>query len=262
MLHVGLDLSRRRVDVCLISSEGDLVEHFRAPSDRDGLYGLSRRVAVYDGGRPSRGLASSDAASADLLLCRGAAAAAPPKGPLHHASSDHAGAVAAFARLRKPACGHTRPQPPLLQSGNARAGVITTAAPRSCPDHGRRPGTRTLAERLAIDGRPTGAVPADEGVAIGKSRSAQIGAPMLVLATEAQSAPGASGAAAGAFRVGCDGLPAALDPDFGSDLNSERQAHRPAIAACASASFARTVSVPSLNSSKGRTSHVTSPNSG
>jgi Transposase len=48
MLHVGLDLSRRRVDVCLISSEGELVEHFRAPADRDGLYGLSRRVAVYD----------------------------------------------------------------------------------------------------------------------------------------------------------------------------------------------------------------------
>ena len=46
VLHVGLDLSRRRVDVCLISSEGELVEHFRAPSDRDGLYGLSRRVAV------------------------------------------------------------------------------------------------------------------------------------------------------------------------------------------------------------------------
>ena len=42
MLHVGLDLSRRRVDVCLISSEGELVEHFRAPADRDGLYGLSR----------------------------------------------------------------------------------------------------------------------------------------------------------------------------------------------------------------------------
>ena len=48
MLHVGLDLSRRRVDVCLISSEGELVEHFRAPAGRDGLYGLTRRVAVYD----------------------------------------------------------------------------------------------------------------------------------------------------------------------------------------------------------------------
>ena len=53
MLHVGLDLSRRRVDVCLISSEGELVEHFRAPADRDGLYGLSRRVAAY--GEPVRG---------------------------------------------------------------------------------------------------------------------------------------------------------------------------------------------------------------
>ena len=57
MLHVGLDLSRRRVDVCLISSEGELVEHFRAPADRDGLYGLSRRVAVY--GEPVRGVVES-----------------------------------------------------------------------------------------------------------------------------------------------------------------------------------------------------------
>ena len=57
MLHVGLDLSRRRVDVCLISSEGELVEHFRAPADRDGLYGLTRRVAVYD--EPVRGVVES-----------------------------------------------------------------------------------------------------------------------------------------------------------------------------------------------------------
>jgi hypothetical protein len=41
VLHVGLDLSRRRVDVCLISSEGELVDHFPVPADRDGLYGLS-----------------------------------------------------------------------------------------------------------------------------------------------------------------------------------------------------------------------------
>ena len=57
MVHVGLDLSRKRVDVCLISSEGELVEHFRAPCDRDGLYGLTRRVAVYD--EPVRGVVES-----------------------------------------------------------------------------------------------------------------------------------------------------------------------------------------------------------
>ena len=48
MLHVGLDLSRRRVDVCLFSGQGELIDHFVAPADRDGLYGLTRRVAVYD----------------------------------------------------------------------------------------------------------------------------------------------------------------------------------------------------------------------
>ena len=57
MLHVGLDLSRKRVDVCLISGEGELVEQFRSPADRDGLYGLTRRVAVY--GEPVRGVVES-----------------------------------------------------------------------------------------------------------------------------------------------------------------------------------------------------------
>jgi hypothetical protein len=57
VLHVGLDLSRKRVDVCLISGEGELVEHFRPPADREGLYGLTRRVAVY--GEPVRGVVES-----------------------------------------------------------------------------------------------------------------------------------------------------------------------------------------------------------
>ena len=49
MLHVGLDLSRRRVDVCVISEAGELVGQFRAPVDRDGLYGLLRRVLLMAG---------------------------------------------------------------------------------------------------------------------------------------------------------------------------------------------------------------------
>jgi transposase len=57
MLHVGLDLSRKRVDVCLISDQGELIDHFAAPADRDGLYGLTRRVAVYD--QPVRGVVES-----------------------------------------------------------------------------------------------------------------------------------------------------------------------------------------------------------
>jgi transposase len=57
MLHVGLDLSRERVDVCLISDRGELIGHFAAPADRDGLYGLARRVAAYDG--PVRGAVES-----------------------------------------------------------------------------------------------------------------------------------------------------------------------------------------------------------
>ena len=56
-LHVGLDLSRRRVDVCLISDQRELVDDFLVPADRDGLYGLTRRVAVY--GEPVRGVIES-----------------------------------------------------------------------------------------------------------------------------------------------------------------------------------------------------------
>ena len=57
MLHVGLDLSRKRTDVCLISDQGELIDRFSATPDRDGLYGLSSRVAVY--GQPVRGVVES-----------------------------------------------------------------------------------------------------------------------------------------------------------------------------------------------------------
>ena len=44
MLHAGLDLSRKRLDVCLLSEQGELVEEFSAPPDADGLRGLVRHV--------------------------------------------------------------------------------------------------------------------------------------------------------------------------------------------------------------------------
>jgi hypothetical protein len=37
MLHAGLDLSRRRIDVCLLSAGGEVVEEFASPPDGDGL---------------------------------------------------------------------------------------------------------------------------------------------------------------------------------------------------------------------------------
>jgi transposase len=49
ILHVGLDLSRRRVEVCVISSAGEVLARFRAPVDRDGLHGLVRRVEAFGG---------------------------------------------------------------------------------------------------------------------------------------------------------------------------------------------------------------------
>jgi hypothetical protein len=47
MLQAGLDLSRNRLDVCLLSDRGEVVEEFAVPSDRDGVRGLARRVCGY-----------------------------------------------------------------------------------------------------------------------------------------------------------------------------------------------------------------------
>ncbi len=45
MLHVGLDLSRRRVDVCVLCDHGELIAQTAAPGDADGLRGLAERLA-------------------------------------------------------------------------------------------------------------------------------------------------------------------------------------------------------------------------
>src|SRR3954464_8571868 len=44
MLHAGLDLSRRRVDVCLVDDVGQVVAHTAAPPDADGLGHLAERL--------------------------------------------------------------------------------------------------------------------------------------------------------------------------------------------------------------------------
>jgi hypothetical protein len=50
MLHAGLDLSHKKVDVCLLSQDAEIVEEFAAPPDVDGcvvlLAGRSRCGAV------------------------------------------------------------------------------------------------------------------------------------------------------------------------------------------------------------------------
>src|SRR4051794_17262895 len=47
MLHAGLDLSRRKVDVCLLSSDGEIVDEWASPPDVDGLRGLAARAAMW-----------------------------------------------------------------------------------------------------------------------------------------------------------------------------------------------------------------------
>src|SRR6266581_3030723 len=48
MLHVGLDLSRRRLDFDLLCEDGSRLERGVVPPDADGLRGLARRVNVFD----------------------------------------------------------------------------------------------------------------------------------------------------------------------------------------------------------------------
>src|SRR5215203_2958076 len=57
MLDAGLDLSRNRLDVCLLFERGELVEEFAVPSDHDGVRGLARRVLEH--GEPVRGVVES-----------------------------------------------------------------------------------------------------------------------------------------------------------------------------------------------------------
>jgi len=57
MLHAGLDLSRKRLDVCLLSDQGELVEQTQAPPDLDGLRSLATRFARHS--EPIRGAIES-----------------------------------------------------------------------------------------------------------------------------------------------------------------------------------------------------------
>jgi transposase len=45
MLHVGVELIRRRLDVCLLDEGGEVVAETAVPADGDGLRGLARRLA-------------------------------------------------------------------------------------------------------------------------------------------------------------------------------------------------------------------------
>ena len=57
MLHAGLDLSRKKVDVCLLSAAGEIVDEWASPPDADGLRGLAARAVMWGG--PVRGVIES-----------------------------------------------------------------------------------------------------------------------------------------------------------------------------------------------------------
>ena len=45
MLHAGLDLSRKRLDFCLLDESGERIEVGATPPDADGLRRPARRVS-------------------------------------------------------------------------------------------------------------------------------------------------------------------------------------------------------------------------
>jgi len=66
-VHVapGLDLSRKRLDVCLIDEAGEVVGRLAAPPDVDGLRGLVGRIAPC-GKQPGRGGRSSSSCKSSV----------------------------------------------------------------------------------------------------------------------------------------------------------------------------------------------------
>jgi hypothetical protein len=44
MLHAGLDLSRKKIDICLLSEWGEHVDQLAVPPDADALRTLARRI--------------------------------------------------------------------------------------------------------------------------------------------------------------------------------------------------------------------------
>ncbi len=49
MLHAGLDLSRRKLDVCLLSDAGEHLDQLTVPSDVDSLRTLASRIEEVHG---------------------------------------------------------------------------------------------------------------------------------------------------------------------------------------------------------------------
>ena len=45
MIHAGLDLSRKKVDICLLDEAGEHLDQLVVPPDPDSLKSLARRIA-------------------------------------------------------------------------------------------------------------------------------------------------------------------------------------------------------------------------
>ena len=91
MLHIGLDLSRKRLDFDLLCEDGSRLERGAVPPNADGLRGLARRVGVFgepvcaaiesmNGARPrGREAVRARHGDAHLLSRQAASSAAEPQ---------------------------------------------------------------------------------------------------------------------------------------------------------------------------------------
>ena len=50
MLHAGLDLSRSKLDVCLLTEDGEHLDQLAVPPDSDSLRRFARRIDEVHGG--------------------------------------------------------------------------------------------------------------------------------------------------------------------------------------------------------------------
>jgi hypothetical protein len=53
MLHAGLDLSRKKLDVCLLSDQGEHLDQLAVPPHVDSLRRLARRSRVFKHAAPT-----------------------------------------------------------------------------------------------------------------------------------------------------------------------------------------------------------------
>ena len=140
-LHVArwMDLSRRKIDVCLLSAGGEMVEEWASPPDADGVRGLARRAGAH--GLPVRGVIESMTGSRfvhdrleelgwDVLIADAAQSQGPGAAGVQDRQDRRAGARCAVAS--RPGAGDLAARS--TGAPRARAGTLSDASGQASLD--------------------------------------------------------------------------------------------------------------------------------